>query len=157
MLLYLWQNPACRWPGDSVGRGPRVSSVILPTDACEIGAEALHGDDDAAFLFEPLPDACQALPIGNGSSDLGPKSANLAGFCRGLFPAPLREAEAGPSDPLLLGLCVFFALCHTVYDAFDIFPQDSTVSRSFDKIQRFSTTDSTFDWPADRFRDPKRR
>jgi hypothetical protein len=52
-------------------------------------AEALYGNDDVAFLFEPLPDACQALPVGNGSSDLGPKSANLAGLRRRLFPAPL--------------------------------------------------------------------
>jgi hypothetical protein len=62
----------------------------------------LHGNDDAAFLFEPLTDARQALPIGNGSSDLGPKSANLAGFCRWLFAAPLCEAKPGFGDPLLL-------------------------------------------------------
>ena len=78
----------------------------------EVGAKALHGNDDSAFLFKPLADAAQALPIGNGSSDLGPKSANLSGFGRRLLPAPLCEAEAGFGDPLLLGLRVFFALCH---------------------------------------------
>jgi hypothetical protein len=46
----------------------------------------LQGDDDAAFLFEPLADAGQALPIGDGSSDLRPKNANLAGFGGRLFP-----------------------------------------------------------------------
>jgi len=61
----------------------------------------LHGNDDAAFLFEPLTDARQALPIGNGSSDLGPKSANQAGFCRWLFAVPC-EAKPGFGDPLLL-------------------------------------------------------
>ena len=99
---------------------------LFPTYAREVGAEALHRNNDVAFLFEPLADACQALPIGNGSSDLGPKSANLAGFCRRLFPAPLCEAQPGFGDPLLLGLCVFFALCHdsTVYD---VFRQFSTI------------------------------
>ena len=99
---------------------------LLPTNACEVGTEALHGNDDAAFLFKPLADAGQALPIGNGSSDLGPESANLAGFRCRFSPAPLCEAEASFSDPLLLGLCVFFALCHysTVYD---VFRQFSTI------------------------------
>lgn len=55
----------------------------------------MHGDDDATFLFEPLPDACQALPVGNRSSDLGPKGAKLAGFRRRLFPAPLCGGGAG--------------------------------------------------------------
>jgi hypothetical protein len=85
---------------------------LFTTDAGEVGPKALHGDDDAAFLFEPLADACQALPIGNGSSDLGPESANLAGFRCRFSPAPLCEAEASFSDPLLLGLCVFFTLRH---------------------------------------------
>ena len=86
----------------------------------------MHGNDDAAFLFKPLADAGQALPIGNGRSDLGPKSANLAGLGGRLFPAPLCEAQPGFGDPLLLGLCVFFALCHdsTVYD---VFRQFSTI------------------------------
>ena len=102
----------------------------------------MHGDDDATFLFEPLPDACQALPIGNGSSDLGPKSANLAGFCRWLFPAPLCEAEPCFGDPLLLGLCVFFALwplfnSSTVYDVY------RHISTGFDSEKEFRQ-DSTF-------------
>jgi hypothetical protein len=103
---------------------------LLPTYACEVGTEALHGNDDAAFLFEPLPDACQALPIGNGSPDLGPKGAKLAGFCRRLFPAPLCEAEPGFGDPLLLGLCVFFVLWHV-----------------FNNLRRFRHISAKFDNP----------
>ena len=73
----------------------------------------MHRDDDSTFLFEPLPNTRQALPISNRSLDLGPKSANLTGFRGGFFPAPLREAEPGFGDPLLLGLCVIFALGHS--------------------------------------------
>jgi len=43
---------------------------FLPPYAREVGTEALHRDDDVTFLFEPLSDACQALPIGDRRSDL---------------------------------------------------------------------------------------
>jgi hypothetical protein len=87
----------------------------------------LHGDDDATFLFEPLPDDCQPLPVCYCSSDLGPKGANLARFRGRLLPAPLREAEPGFGNPLLLGSCVFSILGRdsTVYDAFQCFPRDT--------------------------------
>jgi len=63
----------------------------------------LHGDDDATFLFEPLPDTSQALAVGNCGSDLGPKGANLASLRGRLSPAPLGEAVPRFDDPLLLG------------------------------------------------------
>ena len=72
----------------------------------------MHCDDDSAILFEPLPDARQALAIGNRGLDLGPKGANLASFGRGLFPAPLCEAVPGFGNPLLLRFRVLFALGH---------------------------------------------
>lgn len=74
----------------------------------------MDGDSDSGFLFEPLANARQALPVGNGSSDLRPKGAQLASFCGGLYPAPLREAVSRLGDPLLLRFCVFLASRHRI-------------------------------------------
>jgi len=93
-------------------RRDRLGKLLTP-DAGEVGAEALHGDDDATFLFEPLPDTSQALAVGNCGSDLGPKGANLASLRGRLSPAPLGEAVPSFGDPLLLGFCKFLALWHT--------------------------------------------
>ena len=98
----------------------------------------MHRDDDSTFLFEPLPDTRQALPIGNRSLDLGPKSANLTGFRGGFFPAPLREAEPGFGDPLLLGLCVIFVLGHSA----DILRRIPT---SFNTLRQLSDASTSFD------------
>jgi hypothetical protein len=51
---------------------------FLPPYVRQVGTEALHRDDHATLLFELLSDACQALPIGDRRSDLGPKGANQA-------------------------------------------------------------------------------
>ena len=111
---------------------------FLPPYAREVGTEALHRDDDATFLFEPLSDACQALPIGDRRSDLGPKGANLAGFRRRLFPAPLCEAVPGFGDPLLLGLCIFFGLRHS-------FDSIRRISTSFNSLRQCNDASTTFD------------
>ena len=102
----------------------------------------MHCNDDSAILFEPLPDARQALPIGNRGLDLGPKGANLASFRRGLFPAPLCKAVSGFGNPLLLRFRVLFALGH-LFDSlrpvstyFNIFRQYHS---GFDNLRRFST------------------
>jgi hypothetical protein len=120
----------------------------------------LYGNDDAAFLFEPLPDACQALPIGNGSSDLGPKSANLAGFLSQAFSRAFVRGGAGfrrsiVARPLSTLRSLLSSRQFTTY--FDIFPQNSAFARGFDKIRRFSTVDSAVDRPRDQFRGPKHR
>ena len=98
----------------------------------------MHRDDDSTFLFEPLPDTRQALPISNRSLDLGPKSANLTGFRGGFFPAPLREAVPGFGDPLLFGFCVIFAPGHSV---------DSLrrISTFFNNIRQLSGASTIFD------------
>jgi hypothetical protein len=72
----------------------------------------LDSENDSGFLFEPLADRRQTLTFGCGSSDLRPQGAQLASFGGGLFPAPLREAVSGLSDPLLLGFGVFLAFRH---------------------------------------------
>ena len=64
----------------------------------------MDSDNDASLLFKPLADRRQALTFGFGSSDLGPKDAQLASFGGRLFPAPLREAVSGLSDPLVARL-----------------------------------------------------
>jgi len=73
----------------------------------------LDSDKDPGFLLEPLADRRQALTFGCGSSDLRPQGAQLASFGGGFFPAPLREAVSGLSDPLLLGFGVFLAFRHS--------------------------------------------
>ncbi|MGO9229272.1 MAG: hypothetical protein ACLQKA_08690 [Bryobacteraceae bacterium] len=120
----------------------------------------MHGDDDAAFLFEPLPDTGQALAIGNCSSNLGPKSANLTSLRGWLSPAPLREAVSGFGYPLLLGFCVFFTLSH-VFDSLRrisaYFNRYSTDRRHFDSFRRASTSNSWDRSPCDRLPDRKHR
>ncbi len=95
-------------------------------------------DDDSTFLFEPLADTREALPISHCSLDLWPKSTNLTGFRGGFFPAPLREALSGFGDPLLLGLCVIFALGHSA---------DSLrrISTSFNTIRQLIDASTHFD------------
>jgi hypothetical protein len=90
-----------------------VSTFFSPY-AREVRAEALNGDSDSGFLFEPLANARKALPIGNGSSDLRPKGAQLASFCGWLFPTTLCEAVSRLGDPLLLRFCVFLASRHRI-------------------------------------------
>jgi hypothetical protein len=98
----------------------------------------LHCNDDSAILFEPLPDARQALPIGNRSLDLGPKGANLASFGRGLFPAPLCEAVSGFGDPLLFRFRVLFALDH-------LFDSLRLISTYFNIFRQFMMSSTIFD------------
>ncbi|MGO9010153.1 MAG: hypothetical protein ACLQPN_08620 [Bryobacteraceae bacterium] len=117
LMLRLWvrnRQRSFRRGWGRWGNGRDWSGQFLATYTREVGAEALHGDDDATFLFEPLPDACQALAIVNRGSDLGPKGANLAGFGGRLFPAPLCEAVPGFGNPLLLAFCVFLTLRHSL-------------------------------------------
>ena len=102
----------------------------------------MHCDDDSTILFEPLADARQALPIGNRGLDLGPKSANLASFGRGLFPAPLCQSVSGFGYPLLLRFRVLFVLGH-LFDSlrlistyFHIFRQSKVYSTIFDVFRQ---------------------
>lgn len=98
----------------------------------------MHCDDDSAFLFEPLPDARQALPIGNRGLDLGPKGSNLSSFRRGFFPAPLCEPVSGFGNPLLLRFRVFFALGH-------LFDSLRLISTYFNIFRQFTTSSTIFD------------
>lgn len=100
----------------------------------------MHCHDDSAIFFEPLPDARQALPIGNRGLDLGPKGANLASFRRGLFPAPLCEPVSGFGNPLLLRFRVLFALGHL----FDSLQPASTDFNMFRQCNRGFGQFSTF-------------
>ncbi len=59
----------------------RLDRSFLSPDARQVRAKALDRDNDLGFLLEPLADVRQALPLGNGSSDLRPKGAQLASFC----------------------------------------------------------------------------
>ena len=103
----------------------------------------MHCNDDSAILFEPLPDAGQALPIGNRGLDLGPKGANLASFRRGLFPAPLCEAVSGFGNPLLLRFRMLFALGHL----FDSLRRVSTYFNIFRQLMVSSTIFDVFRQP----------
>ena len=84
--------------------------TALPTYACQVRPQALHRDNHAGFVFQPLSNRTQTLAHSKRSFNFRPQSPDLAGFGLGLFATLLCEAAPRFTNPFALQCSVVLGL-----------------------------------------------